>query len=98
MGDDENGRKQIDTWGMYSSLQYQFAKRWSTFGRYDYSGFPDYSNRHDNAFSTGLTFAQSEYCFWRLQFKRTCRDYDKDINEFWLQCDFGLGPHRKHEY
>ncbi len=98
VGDDELGRKEIDSWGAYSSLQYQFAKRWSAFGRYDFSEFPDYSNRHDNAYSTGLTFAQSEYCFWRLQFKHTDKDYDKDVNEVWLQCNFGLGPHRKHEY
>ncbi len=98
VGDDETGRKQIDSWGAYSSLQYQFAKRWSIFSRYDFSEFPDYANRHDNAISGGLTFAQSEYCFWRLQFKRTDRDYAKDSNEVWLQCNFGLGPHRKHEY
>jgi len=90
--------KQVNSWGAYSSLQYQFAKRWSAFGRYDFSEFPDYANRHDNAYSTGLTFAQSEYCFWRLQFKHTDRDYAKDSNEVWLQCNFGLGPHRKHEY
>jgi len=90
--------KQIDSWGAYSSLQYQFAKRWSAFGRYDFSEFPDYSDRHDNALSSGLTFAQSEYCFWRVQFKHTDRDYGKDSHEAWLQCNFGLGPHRKHEY
>lgn len=98
VGDDEAGRKKIDSWGAYSSLQYQFAKRWSAFGRYDFSQFPDYTVRHDTAYSTGLTFAQSEYCFWRLQFKQTDRNYDKDSSEVWLQCNFGLGPHRKHEY
>ena len=95
---DQADAKQVDSWGMYSALQYQFAKRWSVFSRYDFSEFPDYSNRHDNAYSTGLTFAQSEYCFWRLQFKHTDKDYAKDSNEVWLQCNFGLGPHRKHEY
>jgi len=98
VGDDEAGRKEIDSWGAYSSLQYQFARRWSAFGRYDFSQFPDYAVRHDSAYSTGLTFAQSEYCFWRLQFKQTDRNYDKDSSEVWLQCNFGLGPHRKHEY
>ncbi|MFA5117403.1 MAG: hypothetical protein WC695_00965 [Candidatus Omnitrophota bacterium] len=98
IAEEGSGPKQIDSWGMYSSLQYQFAKRCSVFGRYDLSEFPDYSDRRDNAFSGGFTFAQSEYCFWRLQFKHTDRDYGKDSNEVWLQCNFGLGPHRKHEY
>jgi len=95
---DHPDEKQTNSWGAYSSLIYQFAKRWFVFGRYDFSEFSDYSNRYDNAFSTGLTFAQSEYCFWRVQFTHTGRDYDKDSNEVWLQCNFGLGPHRAHQY
>ncbi|MFA5144091.1 MAG: hypothetical protein WC522_08025 [Candidatus Omnitrophota bacterium] len=90
--------KRLDSWGAYSSLSYQFAKRWTAFGRYDFSEFPDYTKNRENACSLGLTFAQSEYCLWRLQFKRTNRNFDKDENAVWLQCDFGLGPHRKHEY
>ncbi|MBN1526418.1 MAG: hypothetical protein JW919_02390 [Candidatus Omnitrophica bacterium] len=90
--------KLINSWAAYSSLQYQFAKRWSAFGRYDFAEFPGNSSRRDNAYSLGLTFAQSEYCFWRLQFKHTDRNYDKDSSEVWLQCDFGLGPHRAHQY
>jgi len=95
---DQSHDTQIDAWGGYSSLKYQFTKRWSAFNRYDFSEFSDYSNRHDNAVSLGVTFAESEYCFWRLQLKHTDRDYDKDLNELWLQCNFGLGPHRAHEY
>jgi len=98
VGDEELGVKQIDSWGVYSSAQYQFAKRWSVFGRYDFSEFPDSANNCDYAYSVGMTFNQSEYCFWRLQFKRTDRNYSKDSNEIWLQCNFGLGPHRKHEF
>ena len=90
--------KRIDSWGAYSSLQYQFARRWSVFGRYDFAEFPNFSTRRENAYSLGLTFAQSEYCLWRVQFKNTDRNFDKSENAVWLQCDFGLGPHRKHEY
>lgn len=95
--DDIEG-KDIRSWGAYSSLQYQFAKRWSLFGRYDFSEYPDYSKRRDNAGSVGFTFAQSEYCFWRLQYKHTNKNYDKNVDEVWLQCDFGIGPHRAHQY
>jgi len=90
--------KRIDSWGAYSSLEYQFTKNWSVFGRYDFAEFPDSSSQRDNAYSVGLTLAQSEYCFWRLQFKHTDRNYGKDSNEIWLQCDFGIGPHRAHQY
>lgn len=90
--------KCIDSWAAYSSLAYQFAKRWTAFGRYDFAEYPVDASSRENAYSAGITFAQSEYCFWRIQFKHTNRNLDKDSNEVWLQCDFGLGPHRKHEY
>ncbi|MCG2711650.1 MAG: hypothetical protein L6416_04920 [Candidatus Omnitrophica bacterium] len=95
---DQVDLNQVDSRGAYSSLIYQFARRLSVFSRYDLSEFPDYSNRRDEAVSAGMTFAQSEYCFWRLHFKHTDRDYDKNSNEMWLQCNFGLGPHRAHTY
>ncbi|MDP8263113.1 MAG: hypothetical protein P9M13_07410 [Candidatus Ancaeobacter aquaticus] len=94
----EDARNRHDSWGMYSSLVYQFMKRWSAFTRYDFSEFPNVSSRHEHAVSGGLTFAQSEYCFWRVQYKHTERNFDKEENEIWLQLNFGLGPHRKHEY
>ena len=97
-GTDIIDAKNINSWAGYSSLEYQFAKRWSVFGRYDFSEFPLTSSSWENAYSTGITFAQSEYCFWRVQFKHTDRNFDKDDNAVWLQCDFGLGPHRKHDY
>ena len=97
-GTDVIDSKDIESWAEYSSLEYQLAKRWTVFGRYDFSEFPLTSSSRENAYSTGITFAQSEHCFWRLQFKHTDRNFSKDSNEVWLQCDFGLGPHRAHQY
>jgi hypothetical protein len=91
----------VDSYGWYSSLEYQFARRWSVYGRYDYSQFPDDDDSHENAYSGGLTFAQSEYAFWRAQFTHTEGDGDSasgNRDEFFLQFDFGIGPHRAHEY
>jgi hypothetical protein len=92
----------VDSWGMYSSLEYQFARRWSVFGRYDYSQFPDDNDSSENAFGAGVTFKQSEYCFWRLGSKHTRGDFAESGNEerqeLWLQLNFGIGPHRAHTY
>jgi len=90
--------ERVDTWGMYSLAQYQFARRWYAFGRYDFSEFPDTEGMRDNAYSMGLTFAQSEFCFWRAQYEYTDRNYYKNEHAIWFQCNFGIGPHRKHEY
>jgi cell division protein FtsB len=92
----------VHSYGLYSSLEYQFDRRWSTFGRYDYSQFPDDNDSHEKSFSTGLTFRQSEYCFWRFQFKHIDPDgisaADESRNELFIQLNFGIGPHRAHQY
>jgi hypothetical protein len=92
----------VSSCGLYSSLEYQFNRRWSVFGRYDYSQFPDDDKSHENACSTGLTFRQSEYCFWRFQFKHTDAEgsltTDSSRDELFVQLNFGIGPHRAHQY
>lgn len=88
----------IDSWGMFTSLEQQIARRWWVFGRYDYSQLPAIADTDVHAYSAGLTFAQSEYAYWRVMFTRTDNDVSQDANEVWLQLDFGIGPHRPHTY
>jgi cell division protein FtsB len=91
----------VDSAGLYSALEYQFDRRWSVFGRYDYSQFPDDDDSHEHAFSPGLTFRQSEYAFWRLQYTHTEGAGSSSSgrrDELFLQLDFGIGPHRAHAY
>jgi hypothetical protein len=86
---------------MYSSLEYQFNRRWSVFGRYDFTQFPDNSSLHENSYTTGLTFHQSEFMFWRVQFEHTDgENYAGNVNrnEIWLQADFLIGLHPAHQY
>lgn len=92
------GEDDLDAWGMFSSLEQQINQRWWAFGRYDYSQMPDDSSLSAHAYSTGLTFAQSEYAFWRVMFTHTDNHVSEDSNEVWLQLDFGIGPHRPHQY
>jgi len=91
-----------DSMGFYTSPEYQFSRRWSVFGRYDYSEFPDDNDSQENAYTAGLTFRQSEYAYWRFSGKHTEGDYaetgDVSRDEFWVQFNFGIGPHRAHKY
>jgi hypothetical protein len=89
------------SWGAYSSVEYQFARQWSAFTRWDYSQFPDDTGSYEHAGSVGVTFAQSEYCFWRLSYKYTDASgplATENRSEVWLQLNIGLGPHRAHKY
>jgi len=93
---------EMDTWGLYSSLEYQFARRWKAALRYDYSEFPDFEKFHEHGYSAYLTFMQSEYVFWRFGYLFADRNFPDPIEEdehlLWVQLDFGLGPHRAHAY
>lgn len=93
----------VDSWGLYSALDFQFARRWTVGTRYDYSEMPYDSDLHENAYSGYLTFMQSEFLYWRLAYRHTERNYitlinEKDADEIFLQMNFGLGPHRAHKY
>jgi len=98
--DTEDG--EVDTWGVYSSLEHQFSRRWAAALRYDYSEFPDFENFREHACSAYLTFIQSEFVFWRLGYMFVDRNFadpiDEDEHLLWVQLDFGLGPHRPHKY
>ena len=99
--DPNDGSDTVKSHGGYSSLEVQFARRWSAFGRYDYSQYPDRSDLHEHAGSAGLTFRQSEFMFWRVQFEHTTgQNYAGDVNrnQLWLQADFLIGKHPAHRY
>ncbi|MGD2110803.1 MAG: hypothetical protein PVI86_15605 [Phycisphaerae bacterium] len=93
---------QEKTWGMYTGADYQFARRWVLGTRYDYSQMPFSSSMHEHGYSTYLTFLQSEYLYWRLGYMYTDRNFrregERNEHEVFVQMNFGLGPHRAHEY
>ncbi len=88
----------LDSWGMFTSLEQQLTQRWWAFTRYDFSQMPTSADTEARAYSAGLTFGQSEYAFWRVMFTHTDNNMAEDANEVWLQLDFGIGPHRPHQY
>ena len=90
------------SWGMYSVLDYQFDRRWTVGGRFDFSEYPDRPTDHRSAYQGYLTFIQSEFLFWRLAYRYSKYDDSMlaygDEHQLFLQCNFGIGPHRAHKY
>ena len=93
---------QETSWGMYTATDYQFDRQWAIGLRYDYSQLPYSSSGHEHGYSTYLTFIQSEFLFWRLGYQYTNRNFEvcgnANEHELFLQCNFGIGPHRAHKY
>ena len=89
------------TWGMYSGLDYQFARD-SRRAAVRLSQLPHSSSRHEHGYSAYLTFLQSEFAYWRLGYMYTDRNFrrhgDKGEHEVFLQGNFNLGVHPAHDY
>lgn len=84
--------------GLYSSLQYQFARRWWVQGRYDIPGIPKFKDGRKNRLSTLLAFVPSEFSAVRLQYSYTAAESQSPLNELLLQFNYTIGSHPAHKY
>lgn len=93
---------QESTWGMYSAVEYQFARQWKIGTRLDNTQLPFSSSKTERGYSAYLTFLQSEFLFWRLAYTAIDRNFYEDgnrnDNRFMLQLNFTLGAHPAHKY
>ncbi|MSP37835.1 MAG: hypothetical protein EXR70_05030 [Deltaproteobacteria bacterium] len=84
--------------GLYSSLQYQFARNWWIQGRYDLLGVPKLDDGRKNRWTTLLALVPSEFSALRLQHSYTTQNNAKAVNEVLLQMNFTIGSHPAHQY
>ncbi len=86
-------------WGFYSLLDYRLSPRFGVGGRIDYVEPVDLNPttraRHaDTAWSGYLTFYQSEFSRWRLQFRHTDFAAGGDDNTVFAQGTVAIGVHK----
>ncbi len=86
-------------WGAYSLLDYHFHSAWSVGFRYDYTQLvdndPTINPHNSDQGETGyLTFYQSEFARWRLQYSHSALASGKDDNAVYLQGTFAIGDHK----
>ncbi|HEX8151552.1 MAG TPA: hypothetical protein VF698_00440 [Thermoanaerobaculia bacterium] len=84
--------------GFYTSLDYQFARRWITGLRLDQSDRPLDPSSTDRALSVSLTFRPSEFSQIRGQVRRSRYAHELDATEFLLQLQFAIGAHGAHTF
>lgn len=87
-----------DPYGLYVLADYRFADRWGFGARYDYvepTGLEDASAQSaDKAYNALLTFHQSEFARWRLQYQYADLADGTEENRFFLQGTFAIGVHK----
>lgn len=83
-------------WGAYLLADYRFAPRWSVGARADHVRLLDTAApRHaDQGLSAFLTFYQSEWARWRLQYRHEERANAKTDDAVFLQGTVAIGTHK----
>lgn len=86
-------------WGFYSLLDYRISPRFGVGGRFDYVEPIDVDQAilardADTAWSGYVTFYQSEYARWRLQYRHTNFALGGDDNTVFLQGTVAIGVHK----
>ncbi len=84
--------------GLYTSVDYQFAKRWHAALRYDQMGLPEGLILKEYRITPAMTFSPTEFSRLRLQY-----EYDKvrtndPVHAVFLQMQFNMGPHGAHAF
>ena len=88
----------INSFGLYSFLQYQLAKRWFLTGRYDYAQKPYNKNIVEQAYSLTAGWYATEFSKIELEGKTTDESIDKRFYQAWLRWIFVIGAHGAHQY
>jgi hypothetical protein len=95
-------REQLDgdvgAFGLYGSGEYQFARRWFSGLRWDYSERATDASLHDRGASLLLTYWPSEFSQIRGQYRRTTYAEGHTANEFLFQFLFSIGAHGAHTF
>lgn len=83
-------------WGAYALADYRFAPRWSAGVRGDHVRLVDTaaSRPADQGLSAFLTFYQSEFARWRLQYRHEEKASRKTEDAVFLQGTFAIGTHK----
>ncbi|MBI1952706.1 MAG: hypothetical protein HYS41_01100 [Candidatus Omnitrophica bacterium] len=83
-------------WGAYLLADYKFAPRWGAGLRADHARLIDTAaSRHaDQGLSAFVTFYQSEWARWRLQYRHEERASSKEDDAVFLQGTFAIGTHK----
>ncbi len=86
------------SFGLYSFIQYQLAKRWFLTGRYDYAQQPYNNKIVENAFSLTAGWYATE--FSKMEFEAKATDYNgtSSLLQAWLRWIFVIGAHGAHQY
>lgn len=84
--------------GLFSAMDYQFAQRWHSGVRYDFSQFPTDGSTHEQGGLVYTTYSPSEFSSISLQGRHVQRADGESENLGFLKFTFNIGPHGAHPF
>jgi hypothetical protein len=94
----ETEEETIESWGLFSLLQYRLGSRWVFGCRFDYSELPHDDCLKEYGGTVNLDFWQSEFVVFRLQYSHIDRNFDEDDDRIIVQTVWAMGPHKHEAY
>jgi hypothetical protein len=86
------------SFGLYSFIQYQLAKRWFLTGRYDYAQKPFDRSIVEQAYSLTAGWYATEFSKMEIEGKTTDDTIGSRYYQAWLRWIFVIGTHGAHQY
>lgn len=87
-----------NSFGLYSFIRYQIAKRWFLTGRYDYAQKPYDKSIVEQAYSLTAGWEATEFQKIEFEGKTTDDNTQNRFYQFWLRWIFVMGAHGAHQY
>lgn len=88
----------INSFGLYSFLEYQLAKTWFLTARYDYAEKPFKKSIKEQAYSLTAGWYATEFSKIELEAKTTDDNIQSRFYQAWLRWIFVIGAHGAHQY
>jgi hypothetical protein len=88
----------MNSFGLYSFLEYQIAKRWFLTGRYDYAEKPYNKSLKEQAYSLTAGWYATEFSKLEFEAKTTDDNAEARFYQAWLRWIFVIGAHGAHQY
>lgn len=87
-----------NSFGLYSFIEDQVAKRWFLTARYDYAQRPYDKSILEQGYSITAGWYATEFQKIEIEGKHTSVNVEPDYNQAWLRWIFVIGAHGAHQY
>ncbi|MFN0149520.1 MAG: hypothetical protein ACKVU1_02280 [bacterium] len=84
--------------GLFTHAEYQFARRWRTGARYDWTEIPAAGAAHESGVLGYITFNPSEFSLFSAQFAAVRDEAGEWDQRLYGKVTFSMGPHGGHAF